>query len=73
MHFKAWHDVYTESHDEKKERKLARQLMTKHWFNKLKAGAKICKKKEGIKGNMLHKQRQFYQFNSKRRAVQLLF
>lgn len=52
LHFKAWHDLYAESHDLRKENRMARKRRVKHLFRAMKAGIKVCAHKNRIKGGM---------------------
>jgi len=51
-HLKAWRELYQEVNDERYERGLAQKLFMKHWFKRLRVGAKLYKVSESKKGSL---------------------
>lgn len=71
--FKAWNGLMRDCIDEKEDRLLASALWKKHMFDRLRFGAKNFKEDISISIYLDSRTRAFYDMNSKRRAVQMLF
>ena len=66
----AWKGAYQEAIDEGEERHVATALFAKHMLQRLRRACQVDKDTRRLKADLHRKQQQFYNFNSKRRAIQ---
>lgn len=69
----AWMNCYREIDSERAAREKAQDLNLRHLFDRLRRGCQATKGNQRMRNSLKKRQRQFYVFNSKRRALSELY